>query len=133
MKTSLPFLLLLGALSGCGASDRQIVDLPSSPSGAYHAEARVGSGRIVLHIARNGQSWSEYDWLALGQCSKASFYWSDERTAVFAYDKAELEYFVDEPSHWGGANVRICNRLTTTCPRPASAIAQIPGCDDHSM
>ena len=133
MRKSLSFLLLVGALSGCREPDWQIVDLPSSPSGAFDAEARVLREGATLHITRNGQPWSEYNWLALGQCSKASFYWSDERTAVFAYDKAEVVYFVDEPSRWGGANVGICNRLTTTCPKPVSTVAQVPGCDDHSM
>ncbi len=133
MKISWPILLLFGAISGCREPEWQIVALPSSPGGALKAEARVLSEGAVLHITRRGDAWSEYDWLTLGQCSNASLFWADEQTAVLAYDKAEVSYFVDEPGHWGGAHVRICNRSTTACPKPVSKVAPIPGCDDHSM
>ncbi|WP_242121257.1 hypothetical protein [Sphingomonas lacusdianchii] len=133
MRLRWPLLLVLGAISGCGEPDWQVVDLPSSAGGTYKAQARVLSEGAVLHIARQNEAWADYNWLALGQCSNASFFWADERTAILAYDKAELSYFVDEPGHWGGAHVRICNRSTTACPKPISAVVRIPGCDDHSM
>ncbi len=133
MRTVVALLMLVGAMTGCREPDWQIIDLPSSPENTFKAEARVLSEGGALHIARRSEDWSEEDWLALGQCSRASFYWSDKRTAVFAYDKAEVTYFVDEPKYWGGAQVRICNRLTTTCPKPISEVIPIPGCDDHSM
>jgi len=120
-------LLLLLAISGCREPDWQIVALPSSPGGTFKSEVRVLSEGAVLHIARREAAWSEYDWLELGQYSNASFYWADERTAILAFDKAELTYFVDDPEHWGGAHVRICNRSTTTCPKPVSTVARIPG------
>ncbi len=120
-------------LVGCRKPDWQIVPLPSSPDGQFRAEARVLSEGAELYVTKHGQAWSEYAWMALGQCSNAEFYWADKFTAILAYDKAEIVYFVDNPEHWAGAHVRICNRSTTACPPPVTEVKKIPGCDDHSM
>jgi hypothetical protein len=134
-STVCAFALLV---AGCRLSEGQIPDgqkisLPSSPDGALRAEAEVWSEAAAFRIARPQDPWPEYDWLSFGQCSNAVFYWAGQRTAVVAYDKAEISYFVDLPRYWGGSAVRICNRLTTECPPPISAVRKIPGCDDHSM
>ena len=87
----------------------------------------------VLQIVGREQPWSEDDWLSLGHCSNATFYWSDERHAVLAYESAEFTYFVDSPKFWTGAHVSLCNKSERDCPAAASIIKALPGCNDHSL
>ena len=119
--------------TGCAEPKERIYQMPLSPGGRFKAEARVVDEGAALHIAEREQPWDGYDWLALGQCSNAAFYWTDEKHAVLAYDTAELHYFVDDPDNWGGAHLSLCNKSERACPAAASAIKVVPGCDDHSM
>lgn len=126
MKATLSILTLLLALSACKKPDWVRVDLPPSPDGAFKAKLETLSEGGGLHVSRQNEEWSEVRWLSYGQCAGAELYWSDNDTLVVAYDRIELNYFVDH--HWGGAAVRLCNKTDTRCPPAKTKRTPIPSC-----
>lgn len=124
---------LIALLIGCQKPDYKVVDLPASPGGKYEAGLKVLQFGSALRIRAMGKPWDEYEWLAIGQCSSANFYWASNDHAVLAYDRIEISYFVDRPTAWGGARLSLCNKSVQQCPPSLTARKPVPNCNEHTM
>ena len=133
MKTVFVALSLSLMLVSCQEPDWVTLDLPASPNGAYKAKLETLSEGGELRISKEERPWSDESWLSYGYCAGAEIYWSDVNTLVIAYDRMEITYFSDAAHHWAGAEVRLCNRVQTTCPEPRTPSMSIPSCNEFQM
>ena len=126
-------LLLVVTIAACKEPNWESISLPASPDGALQGEIRALSEGGRVRVRPAGGQWPEFNWLSYGACAGAEVYWANERTLVFAYDRAEIVYFVDAPNHWHDAKVLLCNRSNSICPQPATTATAVPSCSDYEL